>query len=708
MADILTNLKNRFFITSLGVGLASTVGLITSFVSPQHDYKFLSTFGIGTAVSGLLVTELLTSAVNSELEKSEKRQDTELVDKKAQIRELQSTINKTVATISSLESEKETLKIRAQALEKTLLERDIELVTAKQSIENLNQKLQKVGRFSTSEANRIVRDTYHNSVKKLEGLLNALIRNYPDVADFLQNILSEVSDFKTKYIKRLEEYESLESFDELLDIGLDLQEKIIDRTTELKVKAQTLVIRYLDDIASNSVPLEDYQKYLSDLAAKAELEIVANRQAIAQEWVASNEETVTRYETEFAEAMGLTKYSVSRMEELNAKIEYLENELGELKKPLAFTGVIDYAVAGNAIINYYYKNFGYKLDALRWEETETGYTLHFYQGRNDRQITPDMLHDKDNREQIAGLTNSLTIPSFEPNYQNGCLALNITLRKVRKTQTDLKIKDILTVGDKRSWLITGHPGAGKTSVMIYLGQQLGGKEARRYALNPHKDEYSAYEPYGFIEINDLSAILEHIDLFYKELELRRQDASRRWKLVICIDELGAILERSLDPKALMGVIKQIAVEGRKLGMIVLVGNHSQTTAAIEMDAEFRGAFYQLFLVGAARYAIEQPHRKTRLTPVQEKWINETAYPALLLSNSSYSLVKHPTHGDYEEYQDSGNPPQNLEDWEVNLEEVELIKCPHCKTEALDHSKNGKTPSGKQKFKCKKCEKHFSF
>jgi hypothetical protein len=318
-----------------------------------------------------------------------------------------------------------------------------------------------------------------------------------------------------------------------------------------------------------------------------------------------------------------------------------------------------------------------------------------------------MLHDKDNREQLAGLTNALTVPSFEPNYQNGCLSLNITLRKARKTTTDLKIKDILTVGDKRSWLITGHPGAGKTSVMIYLGQQLGGKEAKRYALNPHKDEFSSYEPYGFIEINDLTVILEHIDLFYQELEARRQDPKRRWKLVICIDELGAILERALDPKGLMGIIKQIAVEGRKLGMIVLVGNHSQTTEAIEMDAEFRNAFYQLFLVGAARYAIEQPHRKTRLIPVMEKWINETAYPALLLSNSCYSLVKHPTHGDYDQYQDSGNPPQNLEDWEVNLEDVEFIKCPHCQTEAVDHRKNGKTSTGKQKFKCKQCSKTFS-
>ena len=250
----------------------------------------------------------------------------------------------------------------------------------------------------------------------------------------------------------------------------------------------------------------------------------------------------------------------------------------------------------------------------------------------------------------------------------GWIECTVQLKKKperQKLEKDLKLKDLLTVGNKRSWLITGHPGAGKTSVMVYLGQQLGEQTAQRIALNPHDDEQSAYEPYGFAEINDLTAILEQINLIYEELELRRQDKTRRFKLVVVIDELGAILDAASKPKELMLIIRQIAVEGRKLEISVIVGNHSQTTKAIEMDAEFRNAFYQVFLVGAARYALDQPNRNTGLKPYQEDWIKNTAYPALLLSNGQYSLVKHPTHGDYEEYKDSGNPPENLEDWDFN-------------------------------------------
>ena len=212
----------------------------------------------------------------------------------------------------------------------------------------------------------------------------------------------------------------------------------------------------------------------------------------------------------------------------------------------------------------------------------------------------------------------------------------------------------------------------KLVVWIYLGQQLGGKDALRIALNPHQDDYSTYAQFGFVEISELSEILNYIYLLKNELELRRKDKNRRFKLVVVVDELGAILD-SGDANEIMGIFRQLAVEGRKLGLVVLIGNHSQTTKAISMDSEFRSAFYQLFLVGAARYAVEQPHRNTGLSKLEENHINKSAYPALMLANMQYSLVKHPTHGDYKQYRDKGNLPRNLEQWESNIDSTELSK-----------------------------------
>ncbi|MEM6403136.1 MAG: hypothetical protein AAF757_23390, partial [Cyanobacteria bacterium P01_D01_bin.116] len=119
--------------------------------------------------------------------------------------------------------------------------------------------------------------------------------------------------------------------------------------------------------------------------------------------------------------------------------------------------------------------------------------------------------------------------------------------------------------------------------------------------------------------------------------------------------------------------RQIAVEGRKLELIVIVGNHSETTKALNIDGQFRSAFYQLFLVGAARYVLDQPNKNARLTQHKENHIINAAYPALLVANNKYDVVKHPTHGEYTEYQDSGNIPENLEDWDINNLTISIVE-----------------------------------
>jgi len=357
------------------------------------------------------------------------------------------------------------------------------------------------------------------------------------------------------------------------------------------------------------------------------------------------------------------------IDDLQQSNDALQREVNNLKKPLLAVGTTDYAVAANRIANYYYENYGYKLDVIHWQENETGYSI-LFGTRSNPGLTKDELLPKNTQQQLAAFTNCLqgTLPQFTFNYQHSTVTLDITLRKpVKKAPTnqELKFKNLVALGSNRSYVVTGHPGAGKTSTMIFLGQQLGGADAMPVALNPHNDTKSSYERFGFVEISNMNAILEQIYLLYEEVKLRRDDPTRRHPLVVCIDELSAVLDASEDGKEMMKILKQIAVEARKMKMIVIVGSHSQTTKALDMDSEFRGAFYQIFLVGAARTAIDQPHRNTSLKPQQEAWIRETAYPAILLANSQYSLIKHPTHGDYEEYKDEGNYPENLEDWEIN-------------------------------------------
>ena len=228
-----------------------------------------------------------------------------------------------------------------------------------------------------------------------------------------------------------------------------------------------------------------------------------------------------------------------------------------------------------------------------------------------------------------------------------------------------EIKEILELGTQRGFYITAHPGGGKTSAAIYLGQRLGGFTAMKLALNPHFDEKSSFREYGFYEINDMQLIIEQIYLLHEELELRRSDRNRRYPLNIIFDEWGAIKDAAEKPEELLGKVKRLSVEGRKLNINPIVIDHSDTVKASGLDTQFREAFYQLFLVGNARNALNNGSKNTRLKDWEKDYIlNHEGYPALAQVNGRYIVVKHPTHHNYKEYKDKGNKPKNVEKMEV--------------------------------------------
>jgi DNA polymerase III delta prime subunit len=254
-------------------------------------------------------------------------------------------------------------------------------------------------------------------------------------------------------------------------------------------------------------------------------------------------------------------------------------------------------------------------------------------------------------------------PHFSYNGQYGLLQTKIKLAtKPKPTKDELvaKIPDCksLVSKAKRGFLITGHPGAGKTSVIKAIAQWLGNENSMKLALNPHSDDMSRFDDCGFVELNHLDDIYEAIVQLDIELKLRGEDKTRRQTLIVAVDELGRILKDEPKELDVMEVLRQAAVEGRKFNVIVLIGNHSQTTTAIDMDSQFRDSFYQLFLCGAAVSRINMPNAPA-LKQYEEEWIRTAAYPVLIGINGRFQSCQHPTHWTYKEYQDSGNPPIGL-------------------------------------------------
>jgi predicted RNA-binding Zn-ribbon protein involved in translation (DUF1610 family) len=447
MQDSLNSLnqfKNKLFVFSFGLGLASTVAIF----QPNTTIKEVGKTLIGFSIAGVVLGELVTGKAFTFYNKDASNFDEFIKSKDRENNEVTRNLDKVINELSTSNQESQRLKNELQQALDLLKSRNNEIVSNREKIYQLDTKLKEVGRFSTSEAHKIVRETYNRSLRKLEAHIEALMRNYSPIADDFNGVLIEVDKFRNRYIKKLEEYDQLTAFNDLIDVGLDMQEKIINGCIELRVKGQSIAIRYLDALLQDSVSYRQYESDVVNLqqhAGKTIQELKAENEAqvraIVSDWVQANNKHIENYEVNYTELIEAGKQAIAKLQERDALIVQMQAELEQLRKPWQFPGTIDYAVAGNAIINFYYQAYGYVLDAIAWQETETGYTLTFATGRNKVYLTADMLHDKDNQPQLAGLTNALTLPAFTPNYQSGLMVLDVQTRKPAKkkaaSETDI-------------------------------------------------------------------------------------------------------------------------------------------------------------------------------------------------------------------------------------------------------------------------------
>lgn len=461
-------IRNVLFSLSLTVSLVSAG---TACVS-KGGLKTASYFGLGVGIVNLLGVQLLSGAIDKycdeitkelQLEVDESKQlsrnqskqldnltrDNEV--KAAEIKrltelkevEVKHATEAKESIIRALQKNVESIQSKLESKDNQLETKNAELTEARQANAQLREKLESIGQFNASESHRIVRETFNRQVKKVNAVINALIRNHPDYTEDLQSILDEFESSKIRFIKKIEEYEAINTFDDLLDIGLELQELIIDKSFELRSKAQQLIIRDFASILNDSVEYEEVEQMIGQLTAQAgeQIETVkanleADKRAIASEWVVSNDQIVNKYETEYTETLNTAKQAVSRLQKL-------EDELTELRKPLQMYGSSTYAVAANSISGWYYSKYGYILDAITWEEIETGYKLLFAIRRNPG-LTDKEVEADNSLEQVSAFTNALhgTTPKFEFNRQNSTVTLTVQLRRVVKTSTEKLEADV--------------------------------------------------------------------------------------------------------------------------------------------------------------------------------------------------------------------------------------------------------------------------
>ena len=430
-------LRNGVIATSMLLNLASTVAIFAG----NENTKHLGLFGLGAGLSSMVVFEVAATVASKENKDIAKSLQYSIQDKEKEVINLEKLINERESEVKNLlkDTDKlhrdiEKLEYIIKSKENVIQSRNNELTEAVIKITNLQEKLKNIGQFNASESHRIVRETFKRQVKKVNCVIYALIRNHPDYSEELKTILDEFETSRLKFLKKIEEYEAINNFDDLLDIGLELQEMIIDKSFELRSKAQQLIIKDFVAILNDSVEYEQVEEMINQLTVQAgeqieavKINLEADKRAIASEWVVSNEQIINRYETEYTETLNTAKQAV-------AKLQKLETELEELRKPLQLFGDSTYTRAANSISNWYYSKYGYILDAITWEEIETGYKLLFSIRRNPGLLESDLYSDN-SREQLAAFTNALykTLPEFDFNRQNSTVTFTVQLRpKIKK------------------------------------------------------------------------------------------------------------------------------------------------------------------------------------------------------------------------------------------------------------------------------------
>ena len=442
--------KNKFFLFYILLGVVSC----GAYFIPNEKIKPFAGVGVVLGLAGLINTELVTGVSESALEQEEKRTRESENEASKRLRELES---QSFQSKLELNTKIDNLTEKLSQSESSLSSKQEDIARLTKKIEEYGEKLaknkvelQRMYEYNSSAVHELLRKAYDRNVKNVESLIDGYTRFYPEHTEAFNEVVIEVDKFKSRYSKKIQDYESIVSFQELLTEGLILQERMVEVSAKHRMKAQTIVISHLQQINEEEVSLnaeqesiiatlessieEASEKYGKQLEwtgmVKDKLE--ANIKGIAAEWINFKDETINNYRTDYDEMLEGLKQAVGEIQAYEARVAELEEIVAELSKPIMAYGRSSYAMAANDISAWYYKK-GYVLDVLDWAETETGYEVKYSIKRNPG-LTEQELYEGNSREQLAAFTNSLrgTLPHIEFNRQNSTITVVVQLRKPPK------------------------------------------------------------------------------------------------------------------------------------------------------------------------------------------------------------------------------------------------------------------------------------
>ncbi|MEG4109437.1 hypothetical protein QUA04_25475 [Microcoleus sp. S13_C5] len=463
---------------------------------------------------------------------------------------------------------------------------DLKIDNAKQ-LEALQANLESLQQFSEYKhhsAHSIVENCYLTAMKKCVLFVATLERSYPECVDKLEPIKLEIEAKKERYTNKISEYNSIQNMGELIDKGLELQELMVCQCIELRCAAQWIIVKHLEEtvnelteITTESVPLDKYAECLEMIKLKAEERItkeqqqrIGDLQSIAQEFQVVINGHKVNYDNDMTDAIETAKLAIRKLEVTESELQEALAQLEETKKPLQFTGDFTPARMGNSVSNYYYNRYRILLDALDWQETETGIRIIYSLRRNHGLLESEISADN-SLEQTAEFCNALhgTEVKWDFNRQLSQVVLTVVHRRTVKLRNELprgvKTADkfLQTVKSWRRVRITGGSESGKSPTAENLVCAL---------TTIHDGSCDFYDPM-FESVNNYRTIpatgRSHADSVQglKEYQTRMQSIPSDKFHIVWFDEIDTTLDE--NPKSssdLKAILKQSS--HKNLGLVI--------------------------------------------------------------------------------------------------------------------------------------------
>lgn len=423
---------------------ASLLSLVTTKDPNIKSFAFnLGVLTAGISVSAAATSTLSKNSLDSQVQEFLSKNDNELNRLKLQNQRLETENTKYKNILQEVQGFNEKLKLQVNNQEEII--KGLQLAT-ELKLQELVRKLSTEDTFHL-ELTTAIKDEFYQLIfyridtdyERLGDMAVAKLEDerYQNIHPQLQKYYQNIKNYRNQHCDDLKSIPQLEGTAlEVIKSVADIYFNVSDQISALKVRFRNLLNTEerltLGELNNALLEYQDPKQYVPAEKVKKALSLSA----------IGNEEIILKLSNSFnlnkASFEELKEQVADLLDEIDAKnleIHDLKNEVRKLNLPRHFYGSSNIPLAGNDIINYYYEKYGYRLDGMNWEESETGYKLLFSIRRNPG-IGKKELEADNSIEQLAAFTNALhkTLPEFDFNYQHCLLTLSVQLRKVVKPE----------------------------------------------------------------------------------------------------------------------------------------------------------------------------------------------------------------------------------------------------------------------------------